>query len=234
MGSAAGRAANHLVRDPGPQIECMQMAKSPKIRVMIVDDHPVVRFGIAAIIGSQPDMELVGEANSGEEAISRCPAAGADVVLMDLRMPGISGVDAIAEIRKAAPKLRFIVLTTYDGDEDIFRALEAGAQAYLLKGMSHSELADAIRKVHAGLRFLPVPVSRSLTNRPPGSELSTREMQVLQLIVKGLSNREIGDHLAITEATVKWHVNIILGRLQVADRTQAAVTALKRGIVHLT
>jgi len=210
------------------------MTAPSKIRVVIVDDHPVVRFGIAAIIGLQPDMEVVAEANSGEEATSVCAQKSADVVLMDLRLPGMSGVEAIQAIRKSVPKLRFIVLTTYDGDQDILRALEAGAQAYLLKAMSHTDLANAIRKVHAGLRFIPDSVSKSLTERPPGSDLSAREMQVLELIVQGLSNREIGDSLGISEATVKWHVNIILGRLHVADRTQAAVTALKRGIVHLS
>jgi DNA-binding NarL/FixJ family response regulator len=152
---------------------------------------------------------------------------------MDLRLPAMSGVEAIAAMREKSPKLRFIVLTTYDGEEDIVRALRAGAQAYLLKAMSHVELADAIRKVHAGLRYLPEGVSNTLTNRPPESELSPREMDVLKLIVEGRSNREIGDTLGISEATVKWHVNIILGRLRVSDRTQAAVAALKRGIVHL-
>lgn len=204
-----------------------------KIRVIIVDDHPVVRFGIAAIIGSQPDMEVIAEANSGEEACELCTQKDADVVLMDLRLPGMTGVEAITAIQKTKPDLRFIVLTTYDGDEDIFRALGAGAQAYLLKAMSHVELGNAIRKVHAGLKFLPDTVSKALTDRPPGSDLSPRELQVLKLIVDGCSNREIGDQLGISEATVKWHVNIILSRLHVTDRTQATVAALKRGIVHL-
>jgi DNA-binding NarL/FixJ family response regulator len=201
--------------------------------VVIVDDHPVVRFGLAAIIGLQPDMTVVGEAGSGEEACDACAKRPADVVLMDLRLPRMSGVEAIRALRKTHPKLRYIVLTTYDGDEDIHRALEAGAQAYLLKAMSHTELANAIRTVHAGRKFLPPSISKSLADRPPHSELSTREMQVLELIVKGLSNREIGDTLSISEATVKWHVNMILSRLNVTDRTQATVAALQRGIVHL-
>jgi DNA-binding NarL/FixJ family response regulator len=203
------------------------------IRVVIVDDHPVVRFGLAAIIGLQPDMSVVAEAGSGEEACATCARQAADVVLMDLRLPRMSGVEAIRALRKSHPKLRFIVLTTYDGDEDIHRALEAGAQAYLLKAMSHTELANAIRTVHAGRKFLPPSISKSLAGRPPHSELSTREMQVLELIVKGLSNKEIGDALSISEATVKWHVNMILSRLNVTDRTQATVAALQRGIVHL-
>jgi two-component system NarL family response regulator len=152
---------------------------------------------------------------------------------MDLRLPGLSGVEAIRAIRKLHPKLRFIVLTTYDGDEDIHKALEAGAQAYILKGMSHNELVNAIRTVHSGLKYIPASVSKSLAERPPHSELSAREMEVLELIVKGRSNREIGEALGISEATVKWHVNIILSRLNVSDRTQATVAALQRGIVHL-
>jgi two-component system, NarL family, response regulator len=209
------------------------MSDSTTIRVILVDDHPVVRFGLAAIIGLQPDMAVVAEAGSGEEACSICARHPADVVLMDLRLPGLSGVEAIRAIRKERPKLRFIVLTTYDGDEDIHRALEAGAQAYILKGMSHSELVNAIRTVHSGLKYIPASVSKSLAERPPHSELSARELEVLELIVKGHSNREIGEALGISEATVKWHVNIILSRLNVSDRTQATVAALQRGIVHL-
>jgi DNA-binding NarL/FixJ family response regulator len=209
------------------------MSGPSTIRVIIVDDHPVVRFGLAAIIGLQPDLSVVAEAGSGEEACSICSRQAADVILMDLRLPGMSGVEAIRTIRKAQPKLRFIVLTTYDGDEDIHRALEAGAQAYLLKAMSHNDLISAIRTVQAGLKFIPETVSKSLEERPPHSALSARELEVLELIVKGRSNREIGDALGISEATVKWHVNIILSRLNVSDRTQAAVAALQRGIVHL-
>ena len=209
------------------------MSDSMTIRVILVDDHPVVRFGLAAIIGLQPDMTVVAEAGSGEEACAICDRHPADVVLMDLRLPGLSGVEAIRAIRKPHPKLRFIVLTTYDGDEDIHKALEAGAQAYILKGMSHNELVNAIRTVHSGLKYIPASVSKSLAERPPHSELSARELEVLGLIVKGRSNREIGEALGISEATVKWHVNIILSRLNVSDRTQATVAALQRGIVHL-
>jgi two-component system, NarL family, response regulator len=209
------------------------MSDQTTIRVILVDDHPVVRFGLAAIIGLQPDMAVVAEAGSGEEACSICAKQPADVVLMDLRLPGLSGVEAIRAIRKERPKLRFIVLTTYDGDEDIHRALEAGAQAYILKGMSHNELVNAIRTVHSGLKYIPASVSKSLAERPPHSELSARELEVLELIVKGHSNREIGEALGSSESTVKWHINIILSRLNVSDRTQATVAALQRGIVHL-
>jgi DNA-binding NarL/FixJ family response regulator len=209
------------------------MPESPVIRVMIVDDHPVVRFGLAAIISMQTDMDVVGEAGSGEEICSLAAGRRADVVLMDLRLPGISGVEAIRQLRAIQPELRFIVLTTYDGDEDIYKALEAGAQAYLLKGMSHAEVTSAIRKVHSGSKIIPAHVSKKLAERPPQSELSPRELEVLGLIAKGLSNREIGGVLGISEATVKWHVNLILSRLSVADRTEAIVAALQRGILHL-
>ena len=209
------------------------MPEVTPIRVILVDDHPVVRFGLAAIIGLQPDMAVAGEAGSGEEACALCNRLAADILLMDLRLPGMSGVEAICRLRKQHPKLRFIVLTTYDGDEDIHRALAAGAQAYLLKGMPHHELVNAIRSVHAGLKYLPDPITKSLAERPPHSELSAREMEVLELVVNGRSNREIGEALGISEATVKWHVNLILSRLNVSDRTQATVAALQRGIVHL-
>jgi DNA-binding NarL/FixJ family response regulator len=209
------------------------MPEPSKIRVVIVDDHPVVRFGLAAIISLQPDMVVVAEASSGEEACALCAERPADIALMDLRLPGLSGVEAIRAIRKTRPDLRFIVLTTYEGDEDIHRALEAGAQAYLLKAMSHAEVTAAIRKVHSGSRVIPAVVSRTLAERPPQSELSPRELEVLALIAGGQSNKDIGKALGITEATVKWHVNLILSRLNVGDRTEAIVAALQRGIMHL-
>lgn len=208
------------------------MSKAAKIRVLVADDHPVVCRGLAAILKSEPDMEVIGTAANGLQAVQLFRERVPDVTLMDLRMPVMSGVEAIRTIRKEHPNSGFIVLTTYQGDEDIHRALKAGAQSYLLKGMSDTELLQAIRNVHAGLRYLPAPVLKSLANRPPKSDLSERELQILKLIVKGLSNRRIADQLGITEATVKWHVNIILSRLNVSDRTQAAVAALNRGIVE--
>jgi len=207
------------------------MGKTEKIRVLVVDDHPVVCLGLAAIIRTQPDMSVVGQAADGAEAVGLFRKLRPDITLMDLRMPRMSGVEAIQAIRKEFPDSRFIVLTTYKGDEDIHKALSAGAQGYLLKGMSHETLIDAIRSVHASLRYLPRPVLETLASRPPKFQLSAREMEILRLIVKGLSNRQIAEQLGIGEGTVKWHVNIILGRLGVRDRTQAAVAALNRGIV---
>jgi DNA-binding NarL/FixJ family response regulator len=207
-------------------------SQPPGIRVLVIDDHPVVRFGLTAIVSSQPDMSVAAQAGSGEEALQLFRQHQPDITLMDLRLPGMSGVEAIRLIRKEYTESRFIVLTTYEGDEDIYKAIQAGAQGYLLKGMSQNELLKAIRAVRSGLKYIPSRVSKALEARPPGSELSARELQVLELIVKGLSNKEIAGALKITEGTVKWHVNIILSLLNVSDRTQAAIAALQRGIVH--
>jgi two-component system, NarL family, response regulator len=204
-----------------------------RIRVLVVDDHPIMSFGITTIIDATPDMTTVAQAGSGEEAIELYEQHLPDITLMDLRLPGMSGVDAIRAIMARHRNARFVVLTTYEGDEDIHQALEAGARSYLIKGMPHDALVSALRRVHAGGRFLPPPVSRVLSSRTPNSDLSSREREVLKLIVKGRSNREIASDLGITESTVKCHVGVILLRLNVSDRTQAAVAALQRGLVHL-
>jgi DNA-binding NarL/FixJ family response regulator len=209
------------------------MSKPEKIRVLVVDDHPIVRLGVTAIINAQQDMEVVAQTGTGQEAIELFRQHKPDVTLMDLRLPGMSGVEAIRSIREAHPRARFVVLTTYEGDEDIHQALAAGAQGYLVKGMSHEALVDALRRVHAGTRYLPPPVARSLAARTPNSELSVREREVLSLIVHGKSNKEIAALLGITEATVKCHVSVILARLGVSDRTQAVVAALQRGLAHI-
>ncbi len=185
------------------------------------------------MVNTLQDISVVAEAESGEEALQLFHRHRPDVTLMDLRLPGISGAEAIQSIRSEYPGSRFIVLTTYDGDEDIYKALRAGAQGYLLKGMSRNELLKAIRAVHGGLKYIPPRVTKTLEARPSGAGLSARELQVLKLIVKGLSNRGIAEALGITEGTVKWHVNIILSHLNVADRTQAAIAAVQRGIVHI-
>jgi two-component system NarL family response regulator len=210
-----------------------KMRRSGSIRVLVVDDHPVVCRGLAAILKAEPDMEVAGQAANGRQGVELYRTLRPDVTLMDLRMPVMSGVEAIREIRNEFKNAAFVVLTTYQGDEDIHRALEAGALAYLLKGMSDHELIEAIRAVHSGLRYIPKPIVDVLANRPVRSELSSRERQILALIVRGMSNRQIGDELGIAEATVKWHVNLILSRLNVADRTQAAIAALNRGIVEM-
>ncbi|WP_158820705.1 response regulator transcription factor [Granulicella sp. S156] len=204
-----------------------------KIRVLIVDDHPIMRVGVAAILAAQPDLQVVAQAGTAAEAVRLFAAERPDLTLMDLRLPDKSGVEAIRAIRAISPKAKIVALTTYEGDEDIHQALEAGAQGYLIKGMPHDALVKALYRVHAGHRFLPQVVSQALSSRVPGSHLSQREQEVLQLLFAGKSNREIAEELAIKEATVKSHVSVILMRLNVSDRTQAVVEGLKRGLVHL-
>ena len=209
------------------------MAKADVIRILVVDDHPIVRFGLAALVDAQTNMKVVAQAATGEEAVESFRRHQPDVVLMDLRLPGMSGVEAIRVLRGEYPQSRFVVMTTYEGDEDIYQALKAGAQAYLIKCMQPEALVNAILKVHAGLRVIPAAVAHSLSTRTPNSVLTDRERDVLAEIVKGRSNKEIAAELGITEGTVKCHVNVILSRLGVSDRTEAAVAALQRGIVHL-
>ena len=207
--------------------------KENPIRILIAEDHEVVREGLVAILSMQQEMIVVAEAANGEEAIRAFRKERPDIAILDLRMPGVSGVEAIAAIRKDFPNARIIVLTTYAGDEDIFRALQAGARAYLLKDTSRKELVDTIRAVYQGQRRVPPEIAARLADRIPLSELTERELDVLKLIVKGESNKEIAVRLDITEGTVKYYVNIILSKLGVRDRTEAATTALKRGILHL-
>jgi DNA-binding NarL/FixJ family response regulator len=211
----------------------MNTVNGDKIKVMVVDDHPLMRVGITSIVNARSDMTVVAQAGSGEEAVALFSKHRPDVTLMDLRLPGMSGVDSIRAIRQAHPPARFVVLTTYEGDADIHRALEAGAQGYVIKGMPYQTLVEALQRVHKGGRFLPPPIARALASRMPDSELSAREQEVLSLLASGKSNKEIASVLHITEATVKCHVSAILLRLHVGDRTEAVVTALHRGLVHL-
>jgi DNA-binding NarL/FixJ family response regulator len=203
------------------------------IQIMVVDDHHIVRQGLVALIGTIPDMKVVAEAADGVQAVELYRKNHPDVTLMDLRLPNKNGVDAITEIRREFPAARVIVLTTFDGDEDIYRALQAGAKGYLLKGMNADELTEAIRVVHAGKSRIPAVVAERLAERMGGPSLTGRELEVLKRIVSGRSNKEIASDLFISEATVKTHINSILSKLGVSDRTQAATTALQRGIVHL-
>ena len=200
---------------------------------MVIDDQAVVRQGFVALINTVADMEVVAEGINGQQAIDLYREHKPDVTLIDLRMPVVGGVEAIATIRREFPEARLIVLTTYDGDEDIYRSLQAGAKGYLLKDMFFEELETAIRTVHAGSRRIPAAIAERLAERMAGSNLTARELEVLELIVRGQSNKEIGASLKISEATVKSHVNSLLSKLGVTDRTQAATTALQRGLVHL-
>jgi two-component system NarL family response regulator len=209
------------------------LVNNSKIRIMVIDDQAVVRQGFVALINTVADMEVIAEGINGQQAIDLYRQHKPDVTLIDLRMPVIGGVEAIATIRREFPDARLIVLTTYDGDEDIYRSLQAGAKGYLLKDVFFEELETAIRTVHAGSRRIPAAIAERLAERMAGSNLTARELEVLELIVRGQSNKEIGTSLKISEATVKSHVNSLLSKLGVTDRTQAATTALQRGLVHL-
>lgn len=201
--------------------------------MLVVDDHPVVRVGITTIVDTQPDMTVVGETGSGEEAIALFEELRPDLTIMDLRLESMSGVDCIRRIRGEHKDARFVVLTTYRGDEDIHQAMEAGACGYLIKGMSRQFLLDAIRRVHRGERFLPPPVAETLASRKPDAELSVREHEVLAMLAKGKSNKEIAAALNVAEITVKCHLSMIFLRLGVTDRTQAIIAAAQRGLIHL-
>lgn len=203
------------------------------IKILIVEDHHIVRQGLAALLKTVTGFAVVGEASDGEQAVELHRKHKPDVTLMDLRLPKMNGVEAITRIRADLPAARIVVLTTFDGDEDIYRALQAGARGYLLKGMDLAELSDAIRTVHAGRTRIPPRVAEKLAERMSGATLTAREMEVLRLIVAGKSNKDIGNALFISEATVKTHVNSLLSKMGVEDRTQAATTALQRGLVHL-
>lgn len=204
-----------------------------RIRVMVVDDHPIYRDGLAAVLELHPDLELVAEAGDGADAVDAYRDWQPDVTLMDLSMPVMSGADAIARIVEEFPSARIIALTTYQGDTDIHRALEAGARGYLLKDVLRNEVADAIRAVWCKGWILPDTVARRLAEYVPRVELTDRELEVLRLMAKGLRNKEIAAHIHRTEATVKVHVLHVLNKLHAQDRTEAVVIALKRGIIHL-
>lgn len=203
------------------------------IRVLISDDHPFMREGLAAVIDYKPDMTVVGQACNGREAVELFRQHQPDVTLMDLRMPELSGVEAIAIICAEFADARIVVLTTYDGDEDIYRGLRSGAKGYVLKDAEPDELLTAIRAVHNGQKYIPPAVGAKLAERINNPELSERELEVLRLMARGKSNLEISTALSIAEGTVKFHVKNILSKLGVGDRTQAMIVALKRGIITL-
>jgi two-component system NarL family response regulator len=203
------------------------------IRVMTVDDHPIFRDGLAALLGVNPELRLVAEANDGANAVALYREHRPDVTLMDLSMPNMGGADAIAAIVAEFPDARIIALTTYEGDADIHRALEAGARGYLLKDVLRNEVVEAIRAVHRGERVLPAAVAQRLAQFTPRVELTERELEVLELMAKGMRNKEIAEAIGRTEATVKVHVLHVLNKLNVSDRTEAVAVALKRGIIHL-
>ena len=207
--------------------------ESGVIRILSVDDHALLRKGIAALVNVEPDMKLVAEASSGEEAIKEFKKQRPDVTLMDLQMPEMSGIEATIAIRADFPNARIIVLTTYPGDAQVIRALKAGARAYLLKAHLNRELLEAIRAVHAGQKRIPPELAAELAEHAGEDQLTSREVDVLRLIAAGNANKEIAGQLSIAEETVKNHVSNILAKLHAKDRTHAVTTALKRGIIQL-
>jgi len=211
----------------------MNKSNDPLIKVMIVDDHPTFRMGLAALIDSQPGMKVVAQYASGEEALAAYVPGTISVVLMDLRLPGIGGVEAIIGLLGRDPEARVIVLTTYDADEDVFRAMQSGARSYLLKDMSTEEIAGTIMAVHRGSTEVPPRIAERLAERAQRQALSQREQEVLQLLARGRSNKEIGAQLFISEETVKSHLKTLFAKLRVRDRTEAAISAVRHGIIHL-
>ncbi|HEX8360134.1 MAG TPA: response regulator transcription factor [Longimicrobium sp.] len=203
------------------------------IRIVIADDHPIVRAGLAAIISAERDLQVVGEAADGAEALQLFRVHQPDVVLLDLRMPVMDGVAATHALVREAPSVNIIVLTSFDGDENIFRALEAGARGYALKDMIRSDLIRMVRTVHGGRRSIPAPVAARLADHTPRTRLTERELEILRLAAEGLSNSEVADRIYRTEATVKVHLRNIYSKLNVCDRTAAVTTAVRRGFIHM-
>jgi len=211
----------------------MKKNTSAAIKVLIVEDHPTFRMGLAALIDSQPDMTVTAQFSSGEEVLAAYQPGGAAIILMDLRLPGIGGVETILGLRARDAEIRVIVLTTYEADEDVFRAMQSGAKSYLLKDMSTEEIAGTIRAVHGGSTELPPRIAERLAARAQRQDLTAREREVLQLLVRGRSNKEIGAQLHISDEAVKSRLKTLFTKLEVHDRTGAAISAVRQGIVHL-
>lgn len=210
-----------------------ELQVSRAIRILTVDDHVVLREGIAAIVGAEPDLEIVGEATNGAEAVEKFRQLRPDVTLMDLQMPVMTGLEAIASIRQESPNARVVVLTTYEGDVQAVRALKAGACAYLLKSSLLDELLTTIRAVHAGRRYIPANLAQEIAIHAAEEPLSQREIAILELVAAGKANKSIAWELTVSEETVKAHLRSVFSKLDVNDRTQAVTTALRRGIIEL-
>jgi DNA-binding NarL/FixJ family response regulator len=209
------------------------MKKESKISIVVADDHFIVRMGVIALVNTEPSMVIVGEAADGNQAVDQFVKHKPDLVLMDLRMPIKDGIEATLEIRRHDGNARVLMLTTFDGDTDIHKALQAGAQGYVLKSATGQELIPAIQAVASGQRWIPREIAKRLASRKVFEELTPRELQVLQLLAKGSANKQIGELLNISEHTVKDHLKSVFGKLQVVDRTEAVTAAIQRGIIHL-
>ena len=208
-----------------------QISSSNSLRLLIVDDHPVVRAGLSSMLGTQADIRVIGTASSGEEALRLIRSERIDLALLDLRMPGISGLETLSAIKIERLPTRVIILTSYETDEDIYRSIQAGADGYLLKKASLREMVEAIRTVKAGKRYIPPSIASRLAERMLRSNLTQREIEILKLVAKGLTNKQIGKSLDISDNTVRNHVNSIIEKLEVADRTEAATVGLHRGLI---
>ena len=206
---------------------------SAPIRILIVDDHPVVLAGLVSMLGTQSGIEVVGAAQSGEDALNILARTPTDLVLLDLRMPGMSGIDTLQAFRRAKVSARTIVLTSFETDENIYGAVQAGAQGYLLKDTPQASMVEAIRTVHSGRRYLPPNIAARLAERMMRTNLTSRELEVLNMLSRGLTNKEIGTVLQISGNTVRNHVNSIIEKLEVSDRTEAATTAIHRGLINI-
>jgi len=211
----------------------MAELRSSPIRILIVDDHPVVLAGLTSMLSTQPNFEVVGSAAGGEEALQMLGTGTADVMLLDLRMPGMSGIDTLLALKARHMHVRPIILTSFETDEDIYRSVQAGAQGYLLKGAPQADVVEAIHTVHAGRRYFPRDIAARLAERMMRTDLTARELEVLQMLARGLTNKEIGSALRISGNTVRNHVNSIIDKLEVSDRTEAATTAIQRGIIEV-
>jgi two-component system, NarL family, response regulator len=209
----------------------MHKQREQPVRIFIADDHPVVVAGLTSMLGTQTGMTVAGWAASGEEAVAMLRAKGADLLLLDLRMPGMNGVETLHALNRAGVHIRTIILTSYETDEDIYRAVQAGAQGYLLKDAPQADMVEAIWAVQAGKRYFPRPIAERLAERMTRSELTARELEVLHMLARGLTNKEIGSALEISGNTVRNHVNSIIEKLEVSDRTEAATSAIHRGII---
>jgi DNA-binding NarL/FixJ family response regulator len=211
----------------------MSEVRNTPIRILIVDDHPVVLAGLTSMLGTQAGLEVTGSASSGEEALEMLQSKPADLLLLDLRMPGMNGIDILHALKRAKINVRVIILTSFETDEDIYRAVQAGAQGYLLKDAPQSDMIDAIKAVHAGKRYFPRHIAARLAERMMRTNLTARELEVLKMLARGLTNKQIGSALDISDNTVRNHVNSIIEKLEVSDRTEAATTAIHRGIIEV-